>query len=71
MTKRSAATAVALCVFGLFLAGCLLPSDEDPNAGGDSTPATTEAEPNPTSSGSLEGRFQYETMDKYVDAVVP
>jgi predicted metalloprotease len=72
MTKsKPAVTAVALSVFGLLLMGCILPSDEDPYAGGDSPPASTGADPDPSSSRSLEGQFQYETMDQYVDAVVP
>jgi predicted metalloprotease len=72
VTKRSAATAAALCAFGALLAGCLLPAD-DGGVSSDPFPATT-ASPSadPASSGeSLEGAFDYSTMDQYVGRVVP
>lgn len=70
MTKRSAATTVALCVFGLLVAGCVLPSP-DPQVDAPPSP-TASSQPDPSPSGtSLEGRFEYETMDAYVDAVLP
>lgn len=73
MTKKSLATAAALSAFGILLAGCLLPSDDGSYSGAEPEPAqTTQDQPDPSGSGtSLEGAFQYETMDGYVDAVVP
>jgi predicted metalloprotease len=70
MTKRSAVTTVALCMFGLLVAGCVIPSP-DPQV--DSRPSPSESsEPTPSASTtSLEGRFEFETMDEYVDAVLP
>jgi predicted metalloprotease len=71
MTKRSAATTVALSIFGLFLAGCVLPS-QNPDASSGPTPTTSpsKSEPDPSRT-SLEGQFEFETMDQYVNAVLP
>jgi hypothetical protein len=71
VTKRSLAIAVALSVFGLLLAGCLLPAD-DGSDGGIAEPAPVDSAPSPTGTGeSLEGKFEYDTMDEYVNAVLP
>ena len=70
MTKRSAATSVALSIFGLLLAACALPA-QNPEVSNGPSP-TTSAEPTPGPSvTSLEGQFEFETMDKYVEAVLP
>lgn len=64
---RSAAVAVVLSLLGLALLGCFRLPDRSL---GDDQAGTRR----PTSSGtasSLEGRFSYETMDAYVEAVVP
>jgi hypothetical protein len=72
VTKRSMAIAVALSAFGLLLAGCLLPADEGSDGGVGAEPAPVDSAPDPNGTGeSLEGRFEYETMGDYVDAVVP
>ncbi len=71
MTKRSAATTVALSVFGLLLAGCLMPAnDGDVGAAPSQSTSTSEPSPDPSRT-SLEGQFDYNTMDDYVDAVLP
>ncbi len=71
MTKRSAATTVALSIFGLFLAACALPA-QNPDASSGPTPTASASEPTPVPSGtSLEGQFEFETMDEYVEAVLP
>jgi hypothetical protein len=71
VTKRSLATAIATSVFGLLLAGCLLPAD-DGGDGGIAEPAPVDSAPDPNGTGeSLEGKFEYDTMDEYVDAVLP
>jgi predicted metalloprotease len=46
-----------------------MPSD-DGGLGSEPTPTTSSASPGPSGT-SLEGQFVYETMDKYVDAVLP
>jgi predicted metalloprotease len=73
VTKRSAALAVAMSATGLLLAGCLLPSVDNPLADPSESPAPVETtEPTPDPSGSsLEGAFDYDTMDQYVDTIVP
>jgi predicted metalloprotease len=73
MTKRSAATTVALSVFGVLLAGCVVPgADGDPEAASSPSTSTSTSEPAPDPSRtSLEGRFDRDTMDQYVDAVLP
>jgi len=72
VTKRSVALAAALTVFGMLLAGCLLPADDGSDGGGLGEPAPVDSpNPDPGSTGSLEGRFDYDTMDQYVDAVIP
>ncbi len=49
----------------LLVAACGLPVIEEGDGGNGS------ATPNPTGTQSLEGAFQYETMDDYVNAVLP
>jgi predicted metalloprotease len=71
MTKRSTATTVALCAFGLLLAGCVVPADDGGVAAPSPSSSASEPSPDPSASGSLEGRFDYSTMDEYVDAVLP
>jgi hypothetical protein len=62
-------------MFGVLLAGCLLPPDDGADPGAEApaqTGPTTSAAPTPRpSSTSLEGRFTYDTMDDYVDAILP
>lgn len=68
MRAKSIPTLVLLAVAGLVGAGCLLPGDpeaQDPGVGQETSA------PGPQSTESLEGRFSYETMNEYVDAVVP
>ena len=74
MTKRSAVTTVALSVLAVMTAGCMIPS---PDNGEDfDEPFPTEQsespDPDPSSTGeSLEGQFEHETMNLYVDEVLP
>src|SRR5262249_13762658 len=75
VTKRSAALAAALCTLGLLTAGCLLPADNgDNNADQPETSASAlppEPAPHPSPSGkSLEGAFDYDHMEDYVNAVL-
>jgi predicted metalloprotease len=73
MRKRSAVTTAALSLFGLLILGCAIPEPE-PFPGGDDpeiTTETTEATPTTTETRtSMEGAYDYNTMDEYVDAVV-
>jgi predicted metalloprotease len=70
MTKRSAVTTAALSVLALFIAGCVLPTPDDPGTDGTTVKPSKSAEPDPSFT-SLEGAFTYETMDEYVEIVVP
>ena len=66
------AKAVLFAIAAVLVAGCgLVPADQggDPGAGGGPTGSRR---PRTQATGeSLEGRFQYGTMDQYVDAVTP
>jgi len=70
---RSIAFSVAAIVVAVVAGACAgLPSLDEP--GGDPTaePSATTKVPRPQASGeSLEGKFGYETMDGYVDAIIP
>jgi predicted metalloprotease len=71
-SKRSVALAAALTLFALLLAGCLLPSDNGSGGdGGLAEPAPVNSNPGGGGGRSLEGAFTYDTMDQYVDAVLP
>ena len=72
MTKRTAITTAAFSILALMIAGCVLPSPDNP---GDGTPSDEPAsgasvDPNPSGT-SLEGAFNYDTMKDYVDTVTP
>jgi predicted metalloprotease len=66
------ARSVLLAIAAVLVAGCgLVPADpgEDPGAGG---APPTGSRPRAEATGeSLEGKFRYETMNEYVDAVTP
>lgn len=67
MTSPSARRRTLLWIGAALLAvACGLPSVDD--GGGDQGAGS---KPAPTSTGSLEGAFDYDTMDHYVDSVVP
>lgn len=78
MRTRSAVTTAALALFGLFVLGCAIPDaptfdpgdpvDRAPSADSDegSDPTTTAT----GGGGSMEGAYDYNTMEQYVDAVV-
>ncbi|HEX6872984.1 MAG TPA: neutral zinc metallopeptidase [Micromonosporaceae bacterium] len=75
MIWKSAAAAGAAAL-ALLTAGCLIPGGGGAGAGNpdDGVQATPERRTAPTASAtgeSLEGQFSYQTMDEYVDAVVP
>lgn len=71
MRARSIAFAIAALIVAALVGGCVgLPLD-DP---GGTEPAATETTRPANSSGpgqSLEGRYDYDTMDQYVDAILP
>jgi predicted metalloprotease len=65
------ARSVLLAVAAVFAAGCGL-APVDPGADPDARPEATGGRPRASATGeSLEGRFQYETMNEYVDAITP
>jgi hypothetical protein len=72
---RSTAFALGIALFSLALVGCLRQSAR--SSAGIEDPAQPAAaaithSPRPEATGeSLEGKFTYETMDSYVDAIVP
>jgi hypothetical protein len=68
---RSVAFALGCVLAGLALLGCFrLPSD--PQSEPEDPPGAVNRSPGPRVSGqSLEGQFSHETMDKYVDAILP
>lgn len=62
-------TRLALVVAaGVAAAGCLLPGDPQAGDPGSGDSGTSQPEGTPT---SLEGQFSYDTMDEYVNAVLP
>jgi predicted metalloprotease len=72
MRKQTVALTATLSIFGLFLLGCAIPSNNDSGTG---TPpaaqnSTDQPAPNATDTNSLEGKFDYTTMDSYVHEVV-
>ena len=69
MIKKPMATAAAFSTLGLLLMGCLLPAEDGSDVGSGPFETTT-AQPDPSRS-SLEGAFTYQTMDEYVEAVLP
>ncbi len=72
MRTRSAITTAALTAFGLLVLGCAIPEPEDPADPFDPpTQTATDATPEPSGSvESLEGLYDYDTMDVFADRVV-
>jgi predicted metalloprotease len=74
VTPRKLAFAITCASFGLAILGCAIspPDAGGPvDDGGGGTAPTTRA-PRPDATGeSLEGKFNYQTMDSYVDAIIP
>lgn len=71
MRTRSAVTTAALAVFGLFALACTIPAA--PTYNPPDPPATVNDEVDPTAAGgndSMEGAYDYHTMEEYVNAVV-
>lgn len=76
--KHTMRNVLAAGAIGILLAGCLLPADDTaspyspPTDDGGPADAAASSQPQPPRNGdSLEGKFSYDTMDDYVDAVVP
>jgi predicted metalloprotease len=75
MRKQTVALTAALSIFGLLLLGCAIPSNDTGTGTGNNNPpvqqdSTAQPAPNATDTGSLEGKFDYSTMNQYVDEVV-
>ena len=78
--KHTTRNVLAAASIGILLAGCFLPTEDGSDPFGDRATPTESAPNAPQSSRptrtaeagtSLEGRFSFQTMGEYVDAVVP
>jgi predicted metalloprotease len=70
--KQRTVVTVLATLLAVLIAGCaLLPSEEGGGPGAEPAPTDVRS-PRPGATGeSLEGRFAWETMGEYVDAIVP
>jgi predicted metalloprotease len=67
---RRVGAAILVALLAVLLGGCVLPGGDRGGAPQEGPSATRQARPK-ASGESLEGRFSHETMDAYVDAIIP